>query len=613
MTAIRGGDWEVALEAADRTTSIGQDIIEWHRLRAGRGRFNEVRTFLERRPDWPGLAYLKRRSEGSVPYRARPEEVIPYFAANPPQTGAGVIVLAAAHEGLGQTDAARDLIIRAWTEFDLSTGDEAYLMERYRDLLSGHHIARMDRLLWAGRDTAAERMIPRVPDAWRKLARARIALREDKRGVDTLIAAVPEEMRDHPGLVFERFQWRARKGRNEAAIELALELPGTDAALGQPARWANWRRVLARWSMRQGDGETAYALASAHGLESGVHFADLEWLSGYVALRYLDDPERALRHFQRFRVAVRSPISLGRGGYWEGRAYEALGDAENAAMAYAFGAEYQTSFYGLLAAERAGLPMQPGLTGTQRYPNWAGATFVASSVLEAALLLHRAGERDLTERFLVHLAEGLDETELGQLADFALSLEEPHLALMIAKQAAKMGVVLPHAYFPVVDFGVDEMPVPEELALAIARRESEFDPSVRSGVGAVGLMQVMPRTAREVAGKIDVRYSADKLQRDPVYNARIGLAYLEELIRRFDGNMVLVSAAYNAGPSRPIRWMGELGDPRDSQVDAVDWIEHIQFRETRNYVMRVMESLPVYRARLSGEVSALRLSEELVQ
>jgi soluble lytic murein transglycosylase len=155
------------------------------------------------------------------------------------------------------------------------------------------------------------------------------------------------------------------------------------------------------------------------------------------------------------------------------------------------------------------------------------------------------------------------------------------------------------------------MPVAEELALAIARRESEFDPAVMSGVGARGLMQLMPATAREVAGNLNLRYSRDRLISDPVYNARLGTAYLEELLLTFDGNMVMTSAGYNAGPSRPIRWMNERGDPRRGGMNIIDWIEHIPFDETRNYVMRVTESLPVYRARLTGEVEAIRLTEEL--
>lgn len=611
MAAMRSGDWETATTEGRASGELGRDVIEWHRLRAGRGDFDEVVDFLKRRGDWPGLPLLRRRSEGSVPYGRRADEVIAFFAGNPPRTGAGSIALASAYEAVGRHGDAEAQIVLAWITQEMTTGDEASLLQRYGDLLKPHHEDRLDMLLWTGQFKAAERMLPHVSEGWRKLARARIALREMVPGVDALIEAVPSDLADDPGLAFERFQWRARKGRNESAIELALSRDGGVAALGRPGPWADWRSVLARWAMRAGRPTEAYQLAARHGLRDGADYAELEWLAGYIALTHLRDPDAALWHFQRFRVAVSTPISLGRAGYWEGRAHEALGDAEAAKQAYAFGAENQTSFYGLLAAERAGLPMDPALAGLKTYPDWKSAGFTQSSVFKAALLLRDAGEDQLSERFLTHLAESLTETEVGQLADFALSLEEPHIALMIAKRAAEYGIVVPRAYFPLVDLGVTDPRVPMELALAIARRESEFDHDVTSGVGARGLMQVMPATAEEVAGKLDIDFDRGRLLSDPVYNARIGKAYLAELIDMFGPNFVLVSAAYNAGPSRPIQWMEERGDPRSAGMDVVDWIEHIPFTETRNYVMRVMESLPVYRARLSGGAVAIRLSDEM--
>jgi soluble lytic murein transglycosylase len=610
MDALRAGDWETAAAEGRRSGEYGSDVIEWHRLRAGRGDFDEVVAFLERRGDWPGLPLLRRRSEGAVPYGRRAEDVVAFFADNPPQTGAGSIALASAYEALGRKGDAEAQIVLAWVSQELTTGDEASLVQRYGDLLKPHHVDRLDMLLWSGEGKAAERMFPLVPEGWRSLARARIALRDMEPGVDARIEAIPAELADDPGLAFERFQWRARKGRNESAIELALSRNGIEA-LGRPGPWADWRAVLARWAMRSERPAEAYQLAARHGLTDGADYAELEWLAGYIALTQLDDPDAALWHFQRFRIAVSTPISMGRAGYWEGRAHEALGDDEAAAIAYAFGAENQTSFYGLLAAERAGLPMDPALAGTLEYPDWKTADFVDSSVFKAALLLREAGESALAERFLTHLAESLDDTGAGQLAEFAFSIDDPHIALMIAKRAAEYGRVLPRAYYPVVDLGVTDPRVPLELALAIARRESEFDHDVMSGVGARGLMQVMPATAEEVAGKLDIDFDNGRLLNDPVYNARIGKAYLAELIEMFGPNYVLVSAAYNAGPSRPMRWMSERGDPRSAGVDVVDWIESIPFTETRNYVMRVMESLPVYRARLAGKPVPIGLTDAL--
>lgn len=605
------GDWEAARLAADRAGPLARDIIDWHRLRAGLGSFDEVRSFLERRRDWPGLPYLRRKSEGSVPYRARAEDVIAFFDEMPPQTGAGMIVLAAAHETMGDTERAEAVLVDTWRTKSLSASDEGYLIDRYARLLRPHHEARLDMLLWEGQTKAAERLLPRVSEGWQALAQARIALRLVQPGVDALISKVPSALQNHPGLAYERFLWRSQKGRRDSAIELAAGLDGTVEALGRPDKWANLRRSLARWSMRNGNPKEAYALASAHGLSEGSSFADLEWLSGYLALTYLGNPEAALTHFRTFSGAVVTPISLGRAGYWEGRALEALGRTDEAQAAYRRGGVHQTSFYGQLAAEMAGMPMDPALTGAVSALDWVGAPFTTSSVFEAGVLLLAAGETALGERFLTHLTESLTEAEVAQLAEFALAEDDPHLALMIAKRAATRGIVVPRAYFPIADLGLDDMPVPTELALSIARRESEFDPGVRSGAGAVGLMQVMPGTAREVAGWLDIEYDRNRLLSDPVYNARLGVTYLSELTSILGANYALVAAGYNAGPGRPIRWIDEFWDPRDPERDAIDWIEHIPFRETRNYVMRVMESLPVYRARLTGQVQPLQLSVDL--
>ncbi|MGB8621192.1 MAG: lytic transglycosylase domain-containing protein, partial [Paracoccaceae bacterium] len=469
----------------------------------------------------------------------------------------------------------------------------------------------LDALLWRGADDSARLMLALVPEGWRALAVARMTLRDQGPGVDKLIAAVPKDLAADPGLAFERFQWRARKGRNDDAIALLDERSISVASLGQPDRWANWRRIFARVAMRDGKAELAYRLAANHFLTRGEDYADLEWLAGFIALRQLDEPAVALTHFRRFETAVETPISLGRAGYWEGRALEALGRGDEAQAAYAAGARHQTSFYGQLAAEKAGLPMDPALTGGESYPDWTTAPFADSSALKAALMFVQADERGLAAWFMTHLAESAGPQGQAQLAGLALSLNEPYIALRVAKIAAGQGTILPRAYFPVTALSKDDHPVPDELVLSIARRESEFNPAVTSGAGARGLMQLMPRTAQAMAQTLEVDFSGDALTSDPRYNARLGAAYLAGLVERFGGNYALVAAAYNAGPSRPEGWISERGDPRSAGVDPVDWIEMIPFRETRNYVMRVTESLAIYRARLSGQVQPLRLSEEL--
>ena len=467
-------------------------------------------------------------------------------------------------------------------------------------------------LLWQGLTKQAARLHGLVGADHKALARARIGLINNRRGVTALIKAVPAALADDPGLTHARFEWRLGKGQQDGAIELLLQHSASAAALGQPEAWGDRRRELSRQMMRDGKAELAYEIAANHYLQDGNDFIDLEWLAGFIALSDLDDPEGALGHFRRVRASVETPISQGRAGYWEGRAHAALGDGEAARAAYEYAAEYQTSFYGQLAAENAGIGMDIRLTGAEKYPDFLESDYGQGSVMQAAILFHEAGRPLLFTRFIRHLAEILTPQERGALAQLALELEEPFAALYLAKYAAQSGDVLMRPYYPVTDIVTSEQSVPPELTLSIVRRESEFFPVTTSPAGARGLMQLMPRTAKAMARKLKVSYNVSRLSSDPEYNARLGTAYLDELIDELGPYYPFVAAGYNAGPGRPRNWALLFGDPRRSVEAAVDWVEYIPFRETRNYVMRVMESLAVYRARLSGEVSELRLAKDLV-
>ncbi len=612
MDAMRDGNWQVAAQLASRDGQAAADVIEWHRLRAGYGTFEEVADFLIRRPNWPGEAYLRRQSERAV-IREDDVAILAFFTEMPAQTANGVLAQSAALIRAGRKDEAEALLIDTWQTMPMGSVNHALFLAEHDALLKPHHARRLDKMLWRGAFENAQRMYDLVPKANVVVAKARIALQKRAKGVDTLIDAVPKSHANDPGLQYDRFVWRARKGRMADTKALLLERSTSATALGEPEAWGNRRRALARDEMRDGDPKRAYALAARHFLTEGSNYADLEWIAGYIALTKLNDPEIALNHFNNHNAAVKSPISKGRAGYWRGRALEAMGDAAGADQAYTEGAQYQTSFYGLLAAERAGLPFDPELNGVDTPGSWRDADFAESAVFEAGMLLQASGELDLAERFWTHLAESLSEAEAIQLGQAALDADQPHLAVMIGKRAARRGLVAPAAYYPLHPLADQSLPMAPEMVLSIARRESEFDARVRSGVGARGLMQIMPATGREVAAGLGRKkeHSTERLTTDPEYAAELGAAYLATLARQFSGNVVMISAGYNAGPSRPDRWMRIYGDPREGQIDIVDWIEHIPFRETRNYVMRVAESLPIYRARLGKNPLPRPFSQEL--
>lgn len=606
-------DWQGALTEAQGAGTVGADVILWQWLRDGQGKLGDYESFLTRRPDWPGLPLLREKGEIAVARSTDAARIIAYFGGDAPRTGLGAVTLVRALLETGQRDAAEAEALRAWAVLKFDSADEDALLALMSDALSVAHEVRLDNALWDGdRRGEATRMLARVGADWAALGQARLALQTNAANASGLVEGLPQAVAGDAGLAYDRFVWRMQKDRYDDAAALLIERSTSVASLGRPEAWAERRALLARRFMRTGDAKTGYTIASQHQLEAGDAYVDLEFLSGFIALRKLGDPDRALGHFTRLKAAVATPISVARADYWLGRALEAKGDAAGAKAAFQAAAQNQTAFYGLMAAEKLGLSLDPALVEAgQPGAGWKTAGFAGSSVLAAARSLLEAGDRTLAKRFLLHLGESLTAQELEQLADLALRLDEPHIALLVAKSAAERGLILARSYYPVPDMVPDGLPVSRALALAISRRESEFDPRAQSPVGARGLMQVMPETAARVAQRLGEESSTAKLTADPAFNVRVGSEYLRQMVEEFGPSVALIASGYNAGPGRPRNWIKDFGDPRRADVDVVDWVETIPFTETRTYVMRVAEGVVIYRARLAGVSSPVRISAEL--
>ena len=613
IEAVREGDWDKAAKLAQRDGAIAADIVEWMHLRNGGGDYAQVRAFLDRRGDWPGEAFLRKRAEPLV-IDQTDNEILAFFTEMPPQTPRGVLALAAALTRANESGEAEANIVVAWRTMPMNATSQALFLAEYEGLLKSHHAARLDEMLWQRQHDEARQMFDLVIKDQVALAKVRIALHRRDGDVNKLISALQPGVSGDAGLAHARFEWRIRKGFVEDAKTLLVERSTSVEALGQPSAWSNRRRALARGEMRSGDPKRAYLMASEHFLETGSDYADLEWLSGYIALRFLKDPAAAYQHFLNHDGAVESPISQGRAGFWQGRALEALNDPEAASVAYRMGAKHQTSFYGLLAAEKANVPFDATLKGVVPAQDWRTSPLADDPLFQAGMLLQASGEVTMAERFWTHLTDQLIPEDIALLGQAAIDADQPHLAVMIGKRAARRGLTIAAPYYPLHPLATRKLPMAPEMSLAIARRESEFDPVVQSGVGARGLMQLMPATAREVAAELGVSalHTTDRLTADPVYNAELGSQYLANMAGLFDGNVAMMAGAYNAGPSRPERWIRVYGDPRKGDIDIVDWVEMVPFRETQNYIMRVTESLPVYRARLGKDPLPIPFSKELI-
>ncbi len=557
-------------------------------------------------PGWPGLAALRRNSEKAL-YRESPapQSVVQAFAGSTPQTAEGAILLARSYVRLGQSDAARKVLSPFWRTTKLEAEDEVAIIREFGKLIpAADHRYRMERMLYEERIRSAERVAGLA--GGEALTKAWAAVTRNEANAGKLLDAVPRGQRS-AGYIFAKTRYLRRNERFTQAAEVMLTAPREANALIDPDAWWVERRVLSRELLDIGKPDLAYRIAAAHSAESPAHAADAEFHAGWYALRALNNPSTASQHFARVANFTSGPISQARAFYWLGRAAEAGGPG-NAKDYYQRAAAHGVAFYGQLAGAKLGRS-----TIDAKYPEPTDAdrrNFAAREAVIAIRRLEQAGYSGRADILYRALADQLPTSgELALLAVMAERRGDHFLALKIGKTAAGRGMDIGALAHPVgaIPGAAGISPSGKALAYAVARQESEFNVGAVSPAGALGLLQLMPGTAKSVAGKTGLAFSKAKLTTDAAYNATLGSAYLGQQLERFDGSYVLTFIGYNAGPRRAEEWVERYGDPRGKSVEAVvDWIERIPYTETRNYVQRVMENYQVYKMRLTGSMDIER-------
>ncbi|MGY8999935.1 MAG: lytic transglycosylase domain-containing protein [Rhodospirillales bacterium] len=576
-----------------------RQALSWQRLTSQNSgsTFEEIVNFIEARSNWPLQHNLRQRAEEAMTAEIDPERVIAWFKDHPPVTSDGGISLGAALLKLSEKPKAIDRFRRTWVNNNFGPGQERQFYKRYRRFLTRQdHIDRLERLLWEGRYYPVRRMLLKVNKDYRALAFARITLRRYRGSVDRAISKVPIELINNPGLIFERLRWRRRKGRHLDAQKI---LDGLPEKLRYPELWWAERATLARSALHKGHVSEAYRLAKNHNMKSGPDFVEAEWLAGWIALRFLKESKASLGHFKAQFEASNYPISRARGAYWSGRASESLENSELAKMWYKKASAYSLTYYGQLAKAKITTNAPIKLPHKHIIVEEENNIFEANELVRTVRVLAQAKIFDLLRPFIKTLNEKHSSTSWRtQVAVLSRESGRQDLAIYTAKQAYRTGIVLAEEGYPILQ---TQKKTKMELALlhALIRQESAFNNKAVSHAGARGLMQIMPATAKLVAKKSKLPYVLQSLTTDKAYNLRLGQAYLTGLLDQFNGSYLLSLVAYNAGPSRAIKWIKRNGDPRDRNIDAIDWIEMIPFMETRNYVQRVIENLHVYRARLN--------------
>lgn len=609
------GKWEAAYEAADEAHfPLLTKLITWMDLtRPGTGAdFSHLRSFIQGNPDWPQQNTLRRHAEDAITDSTPPAEVVSWFQQSAPvgPIGAGryVDALNATNQHAQAEATARQFLV----DGAMNPTEVTDFANRYQPMLRQVDFElRADRLIWAGKYSEANALISYLPSNSRPVIEARIALETQAGNAQALLSGLSKDQTNDLGLLYDRMRWLRKENRDNEAIALLALAPPT---LPHAEQWWNERAVLARRALGNGDVKSAYELARDHRQAAGQALADGEWLSGWIALRFMNDSKAAVKHFQTMLSTVTTPISTARAAYWAGRAEEAVGDQAGATRDYTKASQYNGTYYGLLAlaklnaASKLVLPKQPEIAGLD------ARAFSNRELVQVTQLLEAIGMADRGDAFVRRIAE-LARTPEDALLAMRLAKMNNSLAaeVSVAKKLMQGGMpVLADGYPVIAQLGPRE-PEPA-LIHAIIRQESMFDAGAVSPSGALGLMQLMPPTARSVAGKLKMKkFNPAKLTVDPRTNVVLGSDYLAGLVDRFSGSYVMAIAGYNAGPGRVSGWLGENGDPRPKLDDTIDWVEKITVTETRNYVQRVMENLQVYRARLAGGTAPNRIAQDLVR
>lgn len=625
LDARESGNWVRVLQLSRQITDpTARDVLTWLRAYSGDtgASLSEIVAFQNSHPDWPKQEQMSLQAERALTdYPMSDADVISWFLTREPATGEGKIRLGLAHINSGRTDEGSTWIQRAWIENQFSRAREREILRDYAQYLPPQaHEDRLERLIWETRFTDARRMLQLVNTEARAIADARILLATRARNAENAISRVPAALRQDPGLLFDQARYHRRRGQEQTALPLLLRAPTQPDQLDSPGRWWTERKIMARKAIAEGQYMEAYGLALGHGHESGVSFAEGEFMAGWIALQYLNQPNVAAVHFQTLSNGVRTPISRARGAYWQGRAAEAQGRAEEAMGYYEQATQFPATFYGQLAQAQISQGQQALLELPDEANPTAGhtASLEANPQVIAFKLLDEAGESGLALQFVKALAGSIDDpSTLAALADMMVAHNKPNYSVRVAKIAAGRGILLPERSYPTTavlpTYRIVGNPVEPALVYGLSRQESEFNPQAVSHAGARGLMQLMPGTARAVARQISVPYRRSSLTDDPAYNAMLGSAHLGDLLDDFAGSYIMTIAAYNAGAHRVSQWVERFGDPRDPAIDPIDWVENIPFTETRNYVQRVLENVQVYRTRLAGQATPLRIEQDLAR
>jgi soluble lytic murein transglycosylase len=604
ISEMKKAKWPNALKIANKAKDKSiYNFIQWRHLltKGNQASYYDYKTFIDRNEDYPRIGRIKYLAEHKLSTdKVSPKKIINSFSSSEPLSGFGKLILGESFILVGDNEKGINLIKDGWITAELTKSELRFYRKKFKNYLNAEdYIKRADYLAWNNKYWDLKRLLRYLPKEYELLYNARQLLMSKSYGVDNAISKVPAKFKNDAGLNYDRLKWRRKRGRVDSSVEILLKIKNTKDYLVRPDKWWIEREIISRSLIYKKKYELAYKISSNHGMIEGPEFAAAEWMSGWIALSFLDDPLLAKDHFENFYNNVGYPISVARGAYWLGRTHKKLGYTELSKKWFNEASNYLTTYYGQLAFMELDPNNTFELSKDKEVEKDYRESFFKKEVVKVIYLLDELDEDKYTKHMLRHLAN--DDINSGSevlAAELATKIERFDFAIQISKIASYEKRFHNKFNYPIISTPkfINGRKIPESaFILSIIRQESEFDLSANSHAGAKGLMQLMPYTAKLVAKQAKLPYSRSRLTTDPEYNINLGSHYIAGLILEYEGAYPFAIAAYNAGPKRVKYWKKINKDPQKDQISYIDWIELIKFRETRNYVQRVLENYNVYR------------------
>ena len=604
ISEMKQSKWPNALKTAKKAKDKSiYNFIQWRHLltKGNKASYYDYKTFIDNNEDYPRIGRVKYLAEHKLSTDTiSPKKIIDWFGPNEPLSGFGKMILGESFILTGNMQKGTSLIKEGWVTAELSKSELRFYRKKFKKYLNADdYVKRADYLAWNNKYWDLKRLLRYLPKDYELLYTARQLLMSKSYGVDNAISKVPSKFKNDAGLNYDRLKWRRKRGRVDSSLEILLNIKNTKDYLVRPDKWWIEREIISRSLIYKKKYELAYKVASKHALTEGPELAAAEWMSGWIALSFLDDPLLAKDHFENFYNNVGYPISVSRGAYWLARTYQKLGKQDLAKEWFEKAANYLTTYYGQLAFMEINPNKTFELSKDMEVKKDYREYFFKKELVKTIYLLDELNEDKYTKHILRHLAN--DDINNGSeilAAELATNIDRFDFAIQIAKIASYEKRFHNKFNYPIISTPnyINGRKIPDTaFILSIIRQESEFDLSANSHAGAKGLMQLMPYTAKLVAIQANLPYSKSRLTKDAEYNINLGSHYIAGLILEYDGAYPFAIAAYNAGPKRVRYWKKINKNPQKKQINYVDWIELIKFKETRNYVQRVLENYNVYR------------------